>query len=205
MNGLNIALIARRNEYSENASYLKKPGILSIKGKQLIWKSTQEPQHLTILTESITDKKKNFNPNKNTELLMIETKDNPRGYIFSFSGGNILYKIDNKTEIRNKFYDLLHRKDDEYEDCFRVLNNNEKKKLLQIFTDEYLYYLFEELVYKKPILSKEEYLNFIRKRYINRFYVTNVSQVIQLASNLFLMQGMTKFCFLRILISLTLK
>jgi hypothetical protein len=90
MNGLNIANIARRNEYSENASYQKRPGILSMKSKQLIWKSTQEPQHITILIESITDKKKNFNPNKNTELLLVETKDNPRGYIFSFSGGFIL-------------------------------------------------------------------------------------------------------------------
>lgn len=79
--------IYRKGEYSHQAIYAKKSGLLTFKVKQLIW-TTSDQQPVIIQLDSVIDKKKNYNQKKDTEMLLIATKDYPAGHIFSFSGGS---------------------------------------------------------------------------------------------------------------------
>ncbi len=84
-------------------------------------------------------------------------------------------------EIRDRYHDLLTRKDD-YEKVFRSLSVMEKKRILQIIVDPQLNYLFEELVMTFKIIGKEDFYAYVRKRYPAKVTSVNSQQLIQLAS-----------------------
>ena len=77
---------------------------------------------------------------------------------------------------------MTGKKDDQWEDNFHMMSNFEKRKLLLYITDDYMYYLFDELVHKRPILTKDEFWYFIKKRYTNKISFVNAAQTVQLAS-----------------------
>lgn len=173
----------KRNELTHQAMHMKKNGNLTLRGKQLIWDG-EDNIRVVINTDTISSKKKAENLQKETELILIETKDNPKGYIFSFSGGNIYYisYLDQKADVRNRFFELLGRKEDEYEEFFNSLPLFEKKKLLHIFNDDFLFYLHDELIYKKNILLKDEFWMFIKRQYSHKITFLNSLQLVQLSS-----------------------
>ena len=82
-----ILPVYRKGEYSQPAIYAKNQGILTIRPKQMFWKSTTDDSSLLVQLDTIIDRKKSYNHKKDTEMLLVMTKDNPRGYIFSFAGG----------------------------------------------------------------------------------------------------------------------
>ncbi len=77
----------RKGEFSHPAIYAKKEGILTLRGRQLSWTSTTDPSNLLLNLDTMIEKKRNYNQKKDTEMLMVCTKDLPNGHIFSFSGG----------------------------------------------------------------------------------------------------------------------
>jgi hypothetical protein len=90
--------------------------------------------------------------------------------------------IDNKTYIRDQYFEMIGKKDIEYEDYFRSLPPGEKKKLLLIFFDNYINILHEEIVQKKFILSKDEFWNYIKRRLAYKINFLTCNQPIQLSS-----------------------
>lgn len=84
--------------------------------------------------------------------------------------------------MRDKFYEILIRREDEYEKIFHSLSTFEKKKILYFFNDEFLSFLYDELVTKK-ILNKEEFWIFLKKKYTSKISFLNTLQLIQLSSN----------------------
>jgi len=85
--------------------------------------------------------------------------------------------------MRDKFYEILIKREDEYEKTFHSLSTFEKKKILYIFNDDYLSFLFDELVGKK-ILNKEEFWIYIKKKYTHKINFLNTLQLIQLSSKI---------------------
>jgi hypothetical protein len=85
--------------------------------------------------------------------------------------------------MRDKFYEILIKREDEYEKTFHSLSNFEKKKILYFYNDEYLSFLFDELVGKK-ILNKEEFWIYIKKKYTHKITFLNTLQLIQLSSKI---------------------
>ena len=83
--------------------------------------------------------------------------------------------------MRDKFYEILLRREDEYEKTFHSFSTFEKKKILSFFNDENLSYLYDELVSKK-ILNKDEFWIFIKKKYTPKITFLNTLQLIQLSS-----------------------
>ncbi len=92
-----------------------------------------------------------------------------------------MYYIERKIDIRDRFYDLLTRKDD-FDKVFKSLSVLDKKRILQILLDPQLNYLFEELVMTYKIIGKEDFYSYVRKRYPAKITFVNTQQVIQLAS-----------------------
>ena len=83
--------------------------------------------------------------------------------------------------MRDKFYEILVRREDEYEKTFNAFSSFEKKKILSFFNDENLSYLYDELVSKK-ILNKDEFWIFLKKKYTPKITFLNTLQLIQLSS-----------------------
>ena len=83
--------------------------------------------------------------------------------------------------MRDKFYEFLIRREDEYQKVFHTLSTFEKKKILYFFNDEYLSFLYDELVSKK-ILNKDEFWIFLKKKYTSKITFLNTLQLIQLSS-----------------------
>jgi hypothetical protein len=76
-------------ELSHPALHKRKPGIITFKGKQIIWKSQQQPEEtVTINLDQVIETKKEEKEKNNTSLLFIGTSGGKEGkYVFAFSGG----------------------------------------------------------------------------------------------------------------------
>ena len=151
-------------------------GILTHKAKQLIWESNDKSKRILINVEDIADICTAENLKKNSELLKILTHQSQDQVHYIF------YFLDDRRELRDKFFQLLNKKENEHEDNFKLSSLYDKKKILKIFNDEYLSYIFEELVIKKPILIKDEFLSFIKRKYSYKFDFTTSVNAIQLLS-----------------------
>jgi hypothetical protein len=90
-------------------------------------------------------------------------------------------------EMRNKFFDLINKKDQEYEKIFKNMTTLEKKRLIFILNDDYLSFIHDELVMKRNILMKDEFLNFIRRKYTQKLTFLNCIQTIQMSSNILIL------------------
>jgi len=91
--------------------------------------------------------------------------------------------LERKLEFRDRFFELINRKDDEFEKYFKNLPLYEKKKIIQIINDPHLLFLYETLVIYSQILTKDEYYNtLIKLRYPNKIIFLNSPQSIQFAS-----------------------
>ncbi len=92
---------------------------------------------------------------------------------------------DNRVEKRDRVHDIILKKESEVEDFFKLSNYYDKKKILKIFSDDYLSYLFDELVMRRQILLRDEFLSFLKRKYCYKYDFTNTNQAITLTSIFF--------------------
>jgi len=84
----------------------------------------------------------------------------------------------------DRVYNIIIKKESEVDEFFKNSNYYDKRKILKIFNDEYLSYIFDELVLKKQILIKDEFLSFIKRKYSFKFDFTSTNQAITLISKI---------------------
>jgi hypothetical protein len=191
-----MAPIFRRNELSHIVGHNKKKGILTLRCRHLTWDSQEDTQKVLINLDTITDKQIAYNEKKETALLLIKSVDNTNGYIFSFEGGKLMITLEGRKEYRDKFFEFINKKDESYEEFFKNLNLFEKKRFLGIFMDDYLNFLFENIVIKKPILTREEFWSYIKRKYFNKLLNLKTLQLAQLTSKIILIKGEDELTFL---------
>jgi hypothetical protein len=96
---------------------------------------------------------------------------------------NFYFKIlAGKIEARDAFYDILSKKDETLEEAFKYLSVFEKNRLLSIYQDDYLSFLYELVCIRKPVLTKDEFWNYAKKKYIHKFNFLKTLQAVQLSS-----------------------
>jgi hypothetical protein len=176
------APVLRRNELSHIVTFNKKKGVFTLRGRHLSWDSQEDALKVIINLDTITDRSVAYNNRKDTEMLLIKSVENPNGYIFHFEGGKCLgITLEGRKEFRDKFFELINKKDESYEEFFKHQNVFEKKRFLGIFMDDYLNFLFEHVVMKKTILTREEFWSYIKRKYFHKLLNFKTLQLVQLS------------------------
>lgn len=157
--------IRSRPTIANEAYYKKVRGILQIdlkQNKKIFWFPLETPSNpeigkLSINGESIVEVDKA--QNKDRELIYIKEKAPDNEYIFSFKG-------EGNSKIRDLFYDILTFSIDEfYKQEFNMISSIEKKKLILLLHDDYLKFLFDEIVRKREIIKLDDFWVLAKKFY----------------------------------------
>ena len=157
--------IRSRSTIASEAFYKKVRGILQIdlkQNKKLVWSPLETPSNpeigkLTINGDSIVEVDKA--QNKDRELIYIKEKAPDNEYIFSFKG-------EGNSKIRDLFYDILTFSiDDFYKQEFNMISSIDKQKLILLLHDDYLKFLFDEIVRKREIIKLDDFWILAKKFY----------------------------------------